>query len=168
MNRSPLVQSERFAGLIDIYQPEAVSWFPQTIGWLIVLILVLVLLSFFGYRKLLLYWQNRYRREALAALEKVGLNNSAEQIAFDLFFIMKTVATYQDRQAGPLTGEQFLVHLDQQLTKQDAVFRSDIGDKWVKGLVSTDCELSQSEVETLVTLCRDWINNHKQRGKNHA
>lgn len=58
-------------GLREIPPPEAISWMPQTWGWGLLAIVLLLCLAWLGYRQYR-SWQSRaYRRAAIADLDRM-------------------------------------------------------------------------------------------------
>ena len=59
-------------GFVEIDAPEqAISWLPQTIGWLVLVLVLIVLALYRGYRYYQYWFNNRYRKSAVAALNKL-------------------------------------------------------------------------------------------------
>ena len=56
-------------GLKELAWPEAIPFVPQTIGWLVVALVVLALLAWLAWRARRRWQNNAYRREALASIE---------------------------------------------------------------------------------------------------
>jgi len=61
--------NDKLQGLADIVTPLPVSWLPQTWGWAVLGVVLLILLSWILWRWRRAREANRYRREALAELE---------------------------------------------------------------------------------------------------
>ena len=61
--------------LHDQALPEAISWLPQTIGWQFFAIVLTGLFVRYCYIAMRRYWQNRYRREAIQALQQLDLSD---------------------------------------------------------------------------------------------
>lgn len=64
--------STQLAQLREIVVPEPVSFMPQTIGWLILFVLLVTLMSWWALRRYRRWQANYYRRSALAELEVIG------------------------------------------------------------------------------------------------
>ncbi|MEH6910770.1 MAG: DUF4381 domain-containing protein [Oceanicoccus sp.] len=58
-------------GLVEIQLPEAVSMWPQTPGWWLLLAGLLLWGMVRAYKSVKSYWRNRYRRVALARLQQL-------------------------------------------------------------------------------------------------
>ena len=55
--------------IADIVEPATIPWTPQTVGWVILLVLVIGALGLIVWSWLRRREANRYRREALAAID---------------------------------------------------------------------------------------------------
>lgn len=58
-------------GIVETTLPEAVSLMPQTVGWLILLGFLTLFLAYKGWQRRQRWLRDRYRRDALAALQKL-------------------------------------------------------------------------------------------------
>ena len=56
--------------LRDVHLPEAISWWPLSTAWWVVIVLTVFALSYFGIRALQYRKRNRYRRIALNELKR--------------------------------------------------------------------------------------------------
>lgn len=68
-------------GLADIVTPLPPSWLPQTVGWLVVGVVVLCGLLWLGWRLWRHWHANRYRRAALKELARLQAGLAADQTA---------------------------------------------------------------------------------------
>jgi len=66
-------------GLKELAPPEPVSWLPATPGWLLVGAVLLALFAWLVWRRARAWQRGRYRREALARLDR--MRASAESLA---------------------------------------------------------------------------------------
>ena len=80
--------------LHDVAIPESVSWIPQTIGWKILGVALLLIAIYLAYRLVQRWWNNRYRKEALQELMVLDARdkNSTERT----FKVLKVVLRYLD------------------------------------------------------------------------
>ncbi|WP_270806454.1 DUF4381 domain-containing protein [Aeromonas sp. QDB62] len=99
--------------LQDVTVPDAISWQPQTAGWLLLALLLGALALLWLYHRVQRWWQQRYRREALAALR--ALNWSDAGASLGLFHIIKAVLTHLDPRHAKLFGMALLQTLDNAL-----------------------------------------------------
>ncbi|SDR71001.1 protein of unknown function [Halopseudomonas sabulinigri] len=65
----PMMLPELIDLLPPVPEPEAISWLPQTWGWAVLGLTLLVLLAWYGWRGYRHWQANRYRRAALQELE---------------------------------------------------------------------------------------------------
>lgn len=92
--------------LKDVAQPDPVSWWPQTLGWQILLLALLLYLGYRLYLKGIFWWRNRYRQEAITAL----LSLSAEDPHWptQMMKIIKIVMVYLEPKNASLYGAPLL------------------------------------------------------------
>ena len=153
--------------LHDVVVPEAVSYFPATPAWLVVLALllaVLVLLVRGLYR-----WRmkSRYRREAAAELREIASHLSdpgcRNELLEKLLVLVKRVALHlapRDEVAA-LSGAPWLEFLDR--TWHGSAFScgpgrllADLGYRSPAGLA----EIAPGEIEALLALLGKWLAGH--------
>ncbi len=107
-----LFGSNRMWGLKEIALPEPVSWWPQTVGWYVLGVILLILFIWYGWRKLQKYQRNFYRREGLRKLDTFT-NNPASIV--ELPFLLRGSAL----QAAPrvdvasLRGNEWIAWLNE-------------------------------------------------------
>ncbi|MGY3571602.1 DUF4381 domain-containing protein [Vibrio paucivorans] len=154
--------------LIDVEVPESVSWFPQTIGWKIIAVLLVALLIYAAYLGVKHWWHNRYRTEAIEQLKLINLESASSEQA--LFNVTKSVMVYLNPQHASLYGEALLNCLDsyllskgQGLPNQTDSFRftTEVGRKWMQSLVQPDCSLSLEERQLLARDLSYWVKTHQ-------
>lgn len=82
--------------LADIALPQPVSWWPQTWGWAVVVLVLLALAGWFAFCRVRSFRANRYRRAALAELARLeaALKTPGQQteIACAIAALLKRVA----------------------------------------------------------------------------
>ncbi|MGY3854718.1 DUF4381 domain-containing protein [Aeromonas aquatilis] len=145
--------------LQDVTVPPAISWQPQTTGWLLLALLLAALtLRWFSLR-VLRWWQQRYRREAQAALRTINWSDAGATLA--LFHIIKQVLTHLDPGHGKLFGTALLQTLDHTMPDRQPRFASELGERWLVSLVCDQVALSVSDQLCLVSLCSDWLEHHQ-------
>lgn len=105
--------------LNDIALPQPVSFMPQTVGWLVLALILLALLAWALLRRYRHYVANRYRREALAELAHIEATlGSAEvrgQAIAGIAELLKRVAltAWPRAAAASLSGKAWLGFLKQ-------------------------------------------------------
>ncbi len=144
--------------LHEVPPPNAVDWWPQTLGWHILFALIgaalLTVLLYYLRR----WWQNRYRREALAALQKIRIDDP--KCADKVYQLHKMVLTYLDAANGKHYGAAFLQTLN--LYERGATFDHDdaLGKAWLESLVNPKNPLSQDETKALIVRAKHWLRYH--------
>ena len=160
----------------EVTVPDHVSWFPQTIGWKIVAVILAFFIVYQAVQWSKKWWGNRYRREAIALVgllqNSMDKQNTPPLLNYDLFEVMKAVLTYLNPNKANVFGDIFLIDLDYYSTS-DALFHDELGQKWIRSLVQQKHALSSQELTELIILCQQWLADHaepqvEQKGEKHA
>ncbi|WP_146745365.1 DUF4381 domain-containing protein [Dyella jiangningensis] len=151
------------ADLKDIPLPPPVPYTPQTMGWWVLLALVLLVVLWIGALRLRRWWRNRYRRAAqkeLAAIEHAMADPSQRQQALAAVpaLVKRTVLTWAPRDTvAPLSGEAWLGYLD----------RTFAGERFTRGpgrhlqtLAYGGADIASGDTDALMTLLHRWIDDH--------
>ncbi|MGR5065035.1 DUF4381 domain-containing protein [Photobacterium sp. DNB22_13_2] len=144
--------------LYDVAVPDSVSWMPQTIGWKILLVLLIVIAGYVCYRLLQRWWHNRYRAEAIAALNHLSIEDP--QFEDTLFSILKIVLVYLDPTNAKLFSTSFLQQLDA-LSEGRCSFDDELSQKWIQSLVDPAASLDDEEREVLRQRALQWVKFHQ-------
>lgn len=144
----------------EVTIPDHVSWFPQTIGWKVVAAILIVVALYYVIQSIRLWWNNRYRREAMALMTVMQASINSTRLPLDIFEVMKAVLVYLNPQKANAFGEKFLTDLDEYRSPQTTLFNDDLGQKWMRSLVQKQYPLSKQELSALMTLCQQWLVEH--------
>lgn len=158
--------------LSEVVTPEHVSWLPQTLGWKIIAIALIVFSIYKAIKWGKKWWGNRYRREALTLVisMKVRLDEQAkmpnesqvnQQISHDVFEVMKAAVVYLNPKHAPAFGNDFLCVIDGYFPQSSSPFYDDIGKGWMKALVQSKNQLTYQELQQLLILCEAWLRHHQ-------
>lgn len=150
--------SNPLAQLKDIHLPEAISWWPLAIGWWIAGICVIVGIYFavnFGLRH---YFNQRYRQQALIALNNLPVLDQHQRL-IGLFSLLKQVANsaYPQQNFASLNNKEFIKFLQSSCTKQ--IF-TDGTANWEQLLYAQQPSVTSDLVDQLITQSRFWIKHH--------
>lgn len=111
----PLDASTRAAlqKLADIVQPGPVPWWPQTWGWFAVALVLAMLSTWRLLCWLRIYRANRYRRDALAELDRLERSLSGGALAACLPALLKRVAlaAWPRAEVAVLSGSEWVAFL---------------------------------------------------------
>ena len=159
-------------GIDEIHVPEPVSWWPQTTGWKV---LALALLIWLLYRLYLLasrWWKNRYRRAALARLDALQLqaNGHYQQVLASLPELLKATAlhAYPRAEIAALSGKAWLEFLDSHY--EGPPFCDEPGRKLLAVAYQEQSrwQLSAEDASQLITMSRRWLEQHRVHGATGA
>ncbi|WP_063692778.1 DUF4381 domain-containing protein [Bradyrhizobium stylosanthis] len=149
------------AGLIDIPLPRETSLWPATWPARIAAVALLaativVLCQFVHHRR-----ANRYRREALAELGRIGRlpQGSKQGFLTELTLLVRrtALAAFPREQVAPLFGPAWLAFLDRSYGGQE--FSRGVGSLLVTGPYQQTSP-TDAEVKSLAALVRRWIRRH--------
>ncbi|MFM2586770.1 DUF4381 domain-containing protein [Vibrio sp. TBV020] len=143
--------------LNDVTVPHSVSWFPQTIGWKVLGIIFLLALLYLGYLYVHSCWVNRYRNEALRAIENLDIESEA--MPHELFSIVKIVMTYLGASNAKLYGDDFLKEVEA-YGDGEVMFTDPLGKLWMKSLIVPMTPLSTKQRQTLLVKAKSWVKCH--------
>lgn len=148
--------------LIAPVVPETIAFFPETIGWKLTLVLLLITGSILLLRVVHRYRENRYRRIALKAVAALSKSHAGNYL-IALNSVLKQVAChrYPFSSVASLYGEQWLVFLSNKIPEPG--FASTIAHQWQQNLytANSDINLTATELKQLESLVCDWIRNHR-------
>lgn len=149
-------------GIEEVHLPEAVSWMPQTVGWSILVGLLLLALVFFLYRKVQGWRRNRYRREALKQLTQLEADEDLYRAVCRLPFLLKATALQRFSRAeiASLSGESWLDFLSNHYpgpSFSDALGRQLIMIAYQNRQQWT---LKDEDAKALIERTRSWIKLH--------
>ncbi|MFM0503399.1 DUF4381 domain-containing protein [Paraburkholderia caffeinilytica] len=166
---APPDTSGQLQPLLELPLPQAVSYAPQTIGWVFAGFLLLVLLAVASW----LVWrqrrQQRYRRVALAELASieaslVAMQTDSAQRASALAAIPRLIkrtslAVAPREQVAALTGDAWLAFLQRTHGRFDARSEALLA---LASYAPADqvAAISADEAATLISHTRDWIEHH--------
>ncbi len=149
-------------GFQEILAPGPINWWPQTIGWQIVGVLLLLLTLRWCWRGARAWWRDRYRREAARTLSRI-LETPAQpqnQLAA-IAELLKATALFgrsRDTVAG-LSGQQWLDWLDRQTEAH--LFQGRSRELLTVQLYQANPAVSAEDVRALAQASAAWIHQHR-------
>ncbi|CAH6832197.1 conserved hypothetical protein [Vibrio chagasii] len=151
--------------LHDVAIPNSVSWAPQTIGWKILGVILLLAALYLAYRLALRWWNNRYRKEALNELMLLDARNknSPEQA----FKVLKVVLGYLDSSNAKLFGQAYVKRLNAHLPvnaqteSNNAFFAEEISELWMQSLIDPKVRLTFEQRSEVIQTSMMWLKLHK-------
>ncbi|OED74827.1 hypothetical protein A143_00995 [Vibrio splendidus ZS-139] len=151
--------------LHDVTIPESVSWVPQTIGWKILGVALLLVAFYLAYRIVLKWWNNRYRKEALNELILLDARdkNSTERT----FKVLKVVLRYLDSSNAKLFGQAYVNRLNAYLPvganadTSSAFFADEVSGLWMQSLIDPNVRLTFEQRLEVIQTAMTWLRLHK-------
>ncbi|MBD8487321.1 DUF4381 domain-containing protein [Echinicola sp. CAU 1574] len=138
-----------------LYEPEAVKFSFETIGWTVVgvvLLLGILVLIFFGVRS---HIKNKYRREAL---EYIKMLSGEDQRLMEVFVVLKNTAmkAFGRNKVGGLYGHDWLAFLEKTGKQVEFLDREN---EFMAALYKNDM-LSNEGKNRLLVNAEKWIRTH--------
>lgn len=152
--------------LHDVAIPDCVSWAPQTIGWKILGVILLLVAIYLAYRLAQKWWNNRYRKEALQELMVLDARdkNSTERT----FKVLKVVLRYLDSSNAKLFGQAYVNRLNAYLPvsantseNSNAFFADEVSELWMQSLIDPNVRLSFEQRLEVIQTAMMWLKLHK-------
>lgn len=143
--------------------PPAVSYFPQTWGWLLLLLTLLGLALFFACRSAWRWWQNRYRRAALAELAQLEVcMGNDRRVLRQLPELLKRTALSMpsEPQVASLSGKDWQAFLQSSIA---TVLPADFAQQLSVLAYAPPAQLQalpDAQVQQLLGTCREWLEQH--------
>ena len=160
--------------LHDIVVPDPIPWLPPAPGWHALGLVGLLLLIWFCANRYMAWQRNRYRREALAALNRfekeLAVTTQYRKILPLLPQLVKrtALAAYGRARVASLAGSGWLAFLDK--TGSTDVFGKGAGSLLLQCSYepATSIEVvSKGHISELCKVIRQWINKHKNEAESN-
>ncbi|WP_286263454.1 DUF4381 domain-containing protein [Thalassotalea atypica] len=146
--------------LVDAPLPHSVAWWPQTIGWAILLAVAILFLCVKLVQQARHWWQNRYRTEAAEALAKVDLAQTQTALLHIHQILQLTIRyAYPNIASTELYGHSLISFLER---TGDVELPSTLGAKWQNALNQPSLveQISRNEILEIQTQLVQWAKQH--------
>lgn len=145
--------------------PEPISYFPQTWGWLALLLMLVAAAVFYGGRAVWRWQRNRYRRAALAEFAQLqaALTNSTARSALRQLpdLLKRTALAMPDHpQVASLHAAGWQNFLQQ---RSSGALPEDFSQQLALLAYAPDEQLEAlpaDQVEHLLSICQQWLEQH--------
>ena len=145
--------------------PEPVSYFPQTWGWLVLLLILVAAAAFYGGRAAWRWQRNRYRRAALAEFSQLQttLSNSSGRSALRQLpdLLKRTALAMPDHpQVASLHADGWQRFLQQ---RSPSALPGDFSQQLALLAYAPNEQLEAlpaAQIEHLLSICLQWLEQH--------
>jgi hypothetical protein len=148
---------EQMWGLKELAHPDAIPFFPQTAGWLVVAVVLLAVFAWLAWRARKRWLKNAYRREALKSIDAMRADTSGAAL---LPFVLRrsALAAYDRRDVAGLRGSEWTGWLNDTAGRE--LFTADAALTFDRLAYSREA-LSPADIEPLLAASRDWVRLHR-------
>jgi Domain of unknown function (DUF4381) len=145
---------------VEVVAPQAISWWPQTVGWLWLGAALLAVLLRYSWRQLHHWYRNRYRREAAARLKQLAQADATHSLLLELNKLLKltALAVFSREHVARLSGAAWVDFLNRHCPSQP--FSADLGNLLAKGVYENAIPADATR-QALLAACLEWINQHE-------
>jgi hypothetical protein len=156
---------EALARLHDVVAPAPVAWAPQTVGWAVLAGMLAVALAWLGGRAWKRARANRYRKVALAEIDRIATSLQDDPAAAlgAVNEILKRAAltTWPRAEVASLAGRDWLEFLDATSGGQD--FRSGPGRALADRVYAPGgLPAGEEERKAFLQAVRRWVHHHRR------
>jgi len=145
-------------GFAEIVPADAISWLPQTSGWVFIATLLSLTVAYKAYKRSVRWYKRRYRREAIAQLNAL-LKNPSSVTLIKLNELLKraALAGFSRAEVAALSGEQWVSFLNAQC--ESPVFHK-LHAQLLSEAIYQQNHTKVDAIEALALACRNWLENH--------
>jgi len=163
----PMMLSELIDLLPPVPEPAPVSWLPQTWGWAVVGLTLLVLLAWFSWRRYRHWRANRYRR---AALQELAQRLAAGEGAVALAEVLRRTAlvAFPRAEVAALRGEAWCEFLNRSTAPDKPCFDAQAIAQLSRLTYRQQAAADGTSLNALRQRVERWIKTHElSRGVAH-
>jgi hypothetical protein len=143
---------------VEVVSPEGISWIPQTVGWWFIAALLIAYSSRWIWQRLVHWYRNRYRKEALVRLRRIS---PSDNYLAELSTLLKiTAVTAYDRPGtAQLAGTLWPEFLNRKCVGNP--FDEELSSLLAEG-VYREVTLSDEQHDRLLAAAKVWIKSHRE------
>ncbi len=141
----------------EVVSPEAISWWPQTAGWAWVGLGLALGAGYLGWRRLVHWYRNRYRGEAIAQLRRLDAS-AATAMEVNRLLKLAALAAFPRQQVASLWGEQWVHFLNAQCP---APVFDDAQGELLALAAYTGRPLDRDSSDALLRAGIEWLRQHR-------
>ncbi len=143
--------------LHSVVEPEPISWVPQTTAWAVLAVVLAIVTALAAWRWQRRWQRNRYRREALAELDRIEAQAEHDLPVKVAELLRRTALVSFDRHdVASLFGNDWLVFLDR--SQGGNTFTS--GPGHVLTTAPYGAAVTEGDRRELIGAARGWIRTH--------
>ncbi|WP_032082596.1 DUF4381 domain-containing protein [Vibrio fluvialis] len=143
--------------LKEVPIPDPVGWWPQALGWQLLLILLAILTVYVIYLRGQQWWCNRYRREAIEALTRLSSDDALWPQK--MHKIVKVVMVYLDSKNAAVYGQSLLRQMDSYYQGNANMAQNADFVQWMNCL--EDPKATNPDFTAIHAALRAWLLNHR-------
>lgn len=145
---------------VEVVPPDAISWLPQTTGWLWLGLALLGFGLYRGWLRLRHWYRNRYRREAEQQLQQMAdMADDQDQIGeINRLLKLTAMTAFSRQQVAQLSGTAWTDFLNRKCPS--APFSAQQGEMLALGPYR-NLTIDRRSTEQLITASLSWVREHE-------
>lgn len=143
-----------------------ISMFPETIGWKILMILLVLYVLYWSYKKILVWKSNKYRRDALRLIENNKESSGFKKATFLSKVLKDTIKLYsKELKINSLKNEELFDLLNSKVN--DFGLKKESFVLWQNNILRPESSVTfnREEVKNIELSVIKWIKEHKKEEK---
>lgn len=141
----------------EVPNPDAISWVPQTLGWQV---LALLIVLFAIYKFAIAYCDHQMQSYRTEAKRVLGQHRQSEHLSMVCYDVLKSVHHYLYPNQPQQFNKVWLEYLSQQSLDQSSNLATELGEKWLRSLISQSVALTNVETQQIYSVVSLWIESH--------
>ncbi|MGF1694495.1 DUF4381 domain-containing protein [Vibrio lamellibrachiae] len=152
--------NESLTGFVEVSFPNDISWLPQTIGWYLVALFIVLWLLYQLAMNIIQYRENHYRRVALQRLDAL---HEAQDGLVNMPSLLKETAifAFPRSEVASLSGLKWERWLDEKCANSE--FSTTYQNQLMRIAYCKTSDVERETKEGIYLAIRQWIRNHERQ-----
>lgn len=144
----------------SLIEPEVIAYSFNTLGWYVIMGLVVLFVLIVGIIRYRKYKMNAYRREAVKQIETI-IQQENNNTIYEINTLLKILALrlLGRRKVASLIGEEWFLFLNSSMNLQSDIQENQF-EKFTNALYNPATKLDKHSIEEFAEFATLWVKNH--------